>query len=374
MTTACQRTWNQWQPTGLRSLAAVLVGALVAAWTAGPGGVAWGVEPASVQTAARDARPAAAPATAPRVAGAVEPVGSFEDLDPYSPHQEVQGTIQVVGSTTMQHLVALWAEGFGQVHPKVELKVDCRGSETVLPSLAKGQNVLGAMTRVASAEEQKRIEQQLGCSIVQVVVCHDAVGILVNKDNPIQGLSVLPEVPVLRSVSGKSVASTWGELGLTGEWAKRPIHLLGPSAESGIRAQLERLMLGPEAGQREVGAHDSRAALIEAVTKDKGAITAVSLSRGDLSDVRVLPVAGADHVLSPPTEQEIASRHYPLIRPLYLLLTVRDGKIEDPLLREFLSYVLSRSGQHDAVKDGFLSVSRSEVREQEHKLGWARLQ
>jgi len=356
----------------LGGLAALVAGMVCVARPTGLGGVACAVEPAAVKTAAREARPA--PANAPQVAASAEPASSFQELDPYSPNKEVQGSLHVVGSTTMQHLVALWAEGFGQVHPKVDVKVDCRGSETVLPSLAKGQNVLGAMTRSASAEEEKRIEQQLGCSIVQIVVCHDAVGIIVNKDNPIEGLSVLPDVPVLRSVSGDSVAKTWGELGLKGEWAKRPIQLMGPSAASGIRAQLERLMLGAEAGRREVGEHDSRAELIESVTKEPGAITAVSLSRGDLSGVRVLPVAGTDHVLSPPSEQEIASRHYPLIRPLYLLLTVRDGKIEDPLVSEFLAYVLSRSGQHDAVKDGFLSVSRSEVREQETKLGWSRLQ
>jgi phosphate transport system substrate-binding protein len=84
-----------------------------------------------------------------------------------------------------------------------------------------------------------------------------------------------------------------------------------------------------------------------------------------------VPVAGADGVLTSPTEANLQSRRYPLIRPLYLVVAINGERLEDPLMRELLSYVLSRSGQEDVIKDGFLPLTRAEVVAQEEKLGWS---
>jgi phosphate transport system substrate-binding protein len=97
----------------------------------------------------------------------------------------------------------------------------------------------------------------------------------------------------------------------------------------------------------------------------------VSLSHGEPGDVRVVPVAGADGVLTSPTEANLQSHRYPLIRPLYLVVAINGEKLEDPLMRELLSYILSRSGQEDVIKDGFLPLTRAEVVAQEEKLGWS---
>jgi ABC-type phosphate transport system substrate-binding protein len=59
-----------------------------------------------------------------------------------------------------------------------------------------------------------------------------------------------------------------------------------------------------------------------------------------------------------------------LIRPLFLVVSLNGETMEDPLMRELLSYVLSRSGQEDSMKDGFLPLTRGEVVAQEEKLGW----
>ena len=52
-------------------------------------------------------------------------------------------------------------------------------------------------------------------------------------------------------------------------------------------------------------------------------------------------------------------------------MAVNGERLEEPLLRELLAYILSRSGQEDVIKDGFQPLTRAEVVAQEEKLGWS---
>jgi len=117
---------------------------------------------------------------------------------------------------------------------------------------------------------------------------------------------------------------------------------------------------------KEVGTRDE---MIRMVTSERGSVGFVSLSHGGLEKVRVLPIADRDQVLREPAEAEIVNRVYPLMRPLTLVMAETDGGASGALVDEFLSYVLSRSGQEDVVKDGFHPLNRSEWRIQHQKPG-----
>jgi phosphate transport system substrate-binding protein len=76
------------------------------------------------------------------------------------------------------------------------------------------------------------------------------------------------------------------------------------------------------------------------------------------ANVRALPLAAEpDAEPVAPTPETAYSGDYPLSRFLYLSVNYRPGSDLDPLRRECLRYVLSRQGQGDVTKDGYLPVT-----------------
>lgn len=303
-------------------------------------------------------------------AGSSESPVPLAELDPYTPQQEVEGDVWFFGSQTLQQVAVIWSDSFRELHPKVNLNIDCRGSETALPSIPDHQRWVGLMSRPLSDQERAELEQKQRNRIAELIICQDVMGIIVHQSNPVPGFADSTESPILVKTASAGVASEWSELNVAGPPGSHPIHILGPRRSSGTRRYLENRLLGSEADGRSVSEYATRDALIEAVAQDPAAISLVSLSHGEPSGVRIVPVAGADGVLTLPTEENIQTRRYPLIRPLYVVVVLNGETMDDPLMRELLSYLLSRSGQEDVAKDGLLPLTHGEAVAQKEKLGW----
>ncbi len=113
-----------------------------------------------------------------------------------------------------------------------------------------------------------------------------------------------------------------------------------------------------------------RRELVKAVAADRGALALISRPRGNLADIRLLPMSVDGRNFVAATEDEAAARRYPLLRPLHLVVAFSGESLDRPVAEEFVAYVLSRCGQQDAAKDGFLPLDRSELHAQREKLGW----
>jgi phosphate transport system substrate-binding protein len=57
-----------------------------------------------------------------------------------------------------------------------------------------------------------------------------------------------------------------------------------------------------------------------------------------------------------PTLEEAKNGAYPLTRHLYIYVNQAPGKPLTPLVQEFLTYVYSRDGQADVLKDGYFPL------------------
>ncbi|MFN9717572.1 MAG: PstS family phosphate ABC transporter substrate-binding protein [Planctomycetota bacterium] len=311
----------------------------------------------------------ALPSTPPAVP-IPEPVASLSGLDFYAPQQEVEGDVFFFGSQTLQQVATIWSDSFRELHPNVAFNIDCQGSETALPVIPDQRRMIGLMSRPLTSEEHTALEQKKGCRIAEILICHDAMGIIVHKSNPIAGFTDASESAILTKTGTTDVASIWSELNVAEPLGTQPISILGPNKTSGTRRYLESRLLGSQAGSRPVKEYSTRDELIEAVSQDPAGISLVSLSHGEPDGTRVVPVAGVDGVLISPSEANLLSRRYPFIRPLYLVVALNGETLDDPLMMELLSYVLSRSGQEDVMKDGFLPLTHGEAVAQKEKLGW----
>ena len=154
----------------------------------------------------------------------------------YQKASGVSGNLSSIGSDSMNNLMTLWAETFRKYYPNVKVQVEGKGSSTAPPALIAGTAQFGPMSRTMRSTEIDQFEQRYGYKPTEIRTSYDALSVYVHKDNPIKELSLAQVEAIFgksRKRGYKQNVTTWGQLGLTGDWANRPIGLYGRNSASG---------------------------------------------------------------------------------------------------------------------------------------------
>ncbi len=298
------------------------------------------------------------------------------EVDPaiqeYEKVSGVEGTIKTVGSDTLNNLMALWSEGFKAIYPSVNFSIEGKGSSTAPPALIEGTSQLGPMSRQMKDKEMDAFEKEFGYKPTYVKVAVDALAVFVNKDNPIESLS-LTQLDAIFSKNREGGypddITTWGDLGLEGEWADKPISLYGRNSASGTYGYFKKIALFGGDYKDSVKEQPGSSAVVQGVATDKYGIGYSGVGY-KTADVRVVPLSveeGAEAYEA--VAANAYSGDYPLARFLYVYLNKNPNEDLDPLRREFLKYVMSKEGQQAVIKDGFYPISQGIVEENMAKMG-----
>ncbi len=282
-----------------------------------------------------------------------------DKLPEYKATTGVSGKIKSVGSDTMNELMALWGEGFAKAYPSVQFEVEGKGSGTAPPALVAGSADFGPMSREMKAKEIDDFKAKYGYEPTAVPSSIDMLAVYVNKDNPIKGLT-FKQIDAIFSKTRKGGADkdvkTWGDLGLTGDWADKPISLYGRNSSSGTYGYFKEHALFNGDYKDEVKEQPGSSSVVQGVAKDKYGIGYSGIGY-ITADVRAVPLSEKDADKPVPAEPENAYiGSYPLARLLYIYVNYKPGSQLDPLHAEFLRYVLSKQGQLDVVKAGYLPI------------------
>jgi len=293
-------------------------------------------------------------------AGAAQTVSIDPKLPSYKVVQGVSGNLKSVGSDTMNNEMALWAEGFKKMYPNVQIEIEGKGSSTAPPALTAGTAHFGPMSRAMKEKELDDFEKAFGYKPVGVPTSIDMLAVYVHKDNPLQGLT-LQQVDAIFSKTRKGghekELKTWGDLGLTGEWASKPISLYGRNSASGTYGYFKEHALFKGDFRDDVKEQPGSSSVVQAVASDRYAMGYSGIGY-KTADVRALPLAATTgEKMIEAVSANAYSGDYPLSRFLYLYVNAKPGTELDPLRREFLRYVLSKDGQSDVVKDGYYPVT-----------------
>jgi phosphate transport system substrate-binding protein len=284
-------------------------------------------------------------------------------LDPvlaeYKQVEGVAGSIKSVGSDTMNNLMTMWAEEFIKMYPNVRVEIEGKGSGTAPPALIAGTSTFGPMSRAMKAKETDEFEKKHGYKPTQLPTAIDMLAIYVHKDNPIQGLT-MKQVDAVFSKTRKGGHPTdivkWGDLGLTGEWANKPISLYGRNSASGTYGYLKEHALQNGDYKDSVKEQPGSSAVVQAVATDLYGIGYSGIGY-KTADVRAVPLAGADGKFVPAVAEHAYDGSYPLARFLYVYVNHKPGSDLDPLRREFVKLVFSKGGQTVVIKDGYFPIS-----------------
>ena len=286
----------------------------------------------------------------------------------YQKASGVSGNINSVGSDTMNNMMALWAESFRKMYPNVKIQIEGKGSSTAPPALIAGTSQFGPMSRAMRATEIDQFEAKYGYKPTQLRTSFDALAVYVNKDNPLEKLT-LAQVDAAFSKTrrrGGKNAATWGDLGLTGDWAARPISLYGRNSASGTYGFFKEHTLKNGDYRDTVKEQPGSASVVQGVTEDRFGMGYSGIGY-KTSGVKVVALAEKD-AFSSGSYEDVKSGKYPLARFLYIYINKAPGKPLDPLVKEYLKLIFSKEGQEVVVKDGYLPLPAAIVAEELKKL------
>jgi phosphate transport system substrate-binding protein len=290
----------------------------------------------------------------------------------YSVASGVSGNLSSVGSDTLANLMTLWAEEYKRFYPNVNIQIQAAGSSTAPPALTESTSNLGPMSRKMKSKEIAAFESKYGYKPTAIPVAIDALAVFVNKDNPIAGLSI-DQVDAVFSSTRKCGATAnvinWGDLGLTGEWARKDVQLFGRNSVSGTYGYFKEKALCKGDYKSGVNEQPGSASVVQSVTASLNGIGYSGIGYST-TGVRALPLAkaGETNYVAPTPEAAVAGT-YPLARFLYVYVNKHPNKALSPLEGEFVKLVLSRVGQTVVVKDGYIPLPASVVKKSLLELG-----
>jgi phosphate transport system substrate-binding protein len=226
------------------------------------------------------------------------------------------------------------------------------------------------MSRQMKPTEIDAFEKKYGYKPTEIRTSHDALALFVNRDNPLEKITLAQADAVFSKTHrrGGSDIANWGGLGLTGDWANRPLSLYGRNSASGTYGFFKEHVLQNGDYKDTVKEQPGSASVVQGVTNDRYGVGYSGIGY-KTSGVKVLALAEKDGgTFSSGSYDDVVSGTYPLARFLYLYVNKAPGKPLDPLVREFLKLVLSREGQEVVVKDGYLPLTAAIVSQERKKI------
>ncbi len=288
------------------------------------------------------------------------------ELPVYEATSGVSGTITSIGSDTMNNLMTLWGEEFGNFYPSVKTSVEGKGSSTAPPALIEGQSNFGPMSRAMKSSELDKFEAEFGYQPTPLRTGIDALAVYVHKDCPLDEISI-EDITKVFSVAGKDM--TWGDLGVKdSKYRTRKVNTYGRNSASGTYGFFKKVGLQGNDYKASVKEQPGSSAVVQGVSGDRFGMGYSGLGY-KTAGVKALKVSvDGDDAYEANSENSL-SGEYPIARFLYLYVNADPQTgLSDPLRREFVKLIFSKQGQEVVAKDGYFPVPVSVAREDLVKL------
>lgn len=282
---------------------------------------------------ASETKQAAVPQAEEAAPAAEEATPEAEEAAPVveeEPAAELNGTLALGGSTSMEKLCEAMSESFMEANPGVTVTVEYTGSGAGLEALAAGSIDIGNASR-----KLKDAEKENGS--VENIVAIDGIAVIAEKSNTVTDISAEDLAKVY-----KGEISNWKDLG--GD--DQPIVVIGREAGSGTRDAFEELMEVKDACvyAQEL---DSTGAVLAKVASTPGAIGYISLDVVD-DTVIGLKIDGVE-----PTEEQILAGNYVLQRP-FVMATTGELSEQNEIVKAWFDYIGSETGKEIIKKVGLI--------------------
>ena len=278
----------------------------------------------------------------------------------------LHGTFKGGSSDVLPGLVRLWIERFNKYCPQVQISVSPPFAGSLgAKELIKQNLAFVFVSRELRPDDIEEFRQKFGYPPLSVPVSGgsyrhfgflDSVGFFVHKANPLERVTFQQLDAILSSTHHRGAApiTVWGQLGLSGEWADKPIHVYALKPWNGFEEFVRQRVLSTSDKRGEWRADLSFDRLVfpivGRVAQDRYGLGYTGLAFVD-AGVKSLAVAQSENgPFYAPSYENVALAAYPLSRLIYFNVNRAPGRPLDPALATFLHFILSKEGQQ-AVLD-----------------------
>ena len=325
-------------------------------------------------------------------------------LPDYVPQEHPSGVLRVAGNNYLgdSPLGKLWQDAFEKAQPGIKIDYYLPTAAIAVPRLYFDLADIGVNHEPSFYDDLShlRLKGYLPTGISVFTGSYDYVGwqnnlvIIVNEKNPIAHLSLKQLDGIFGSLrDGGWVGTdwhpemsrgadqdirTWGQLGLSGEWADKPIHPHGYAVRYASAVEFSNKILQASDkwnGDLHTYANYKRPdgttyleanQIFDHVAADPYAIGYIRFHQGFPKGVKVLALGKTD--AGPFVDYNIdtvQNRSYPLWGDQSFWISLKPGDKPDPKVREFIRFVLSRQGQELVEQDGKYQPLTAEAARQE---------
>ncbi len=254
-------------------------------------------------------------------------------------------TLKINGSTTVNLPVAEAAEIL-RAEQKLEIQVDTQGgSAGGISMLGDGLVEIGMASKHISEDDRAKYP---AIKFHEVHIGEDAVALIVSRDVWDGGVKSLTKEQVKDIYEGR--ITNWKDVG------GRPQRIAFFNKEPGrgtwevfVQWVYDSPKAAPQVSFPEVGGNEETR---NKVASTRGALSQLSPSWADRQRVFALGIKLADGSVIAPTNDNIATKKFPLSRPLFLLTRGEPAGSA----KTFIDFVLSERGQELVKKHGYLRL------------------
>jgi phosphate transport system substrate-binding protein len=313
-----------------------------------------------------------------------DPTGSVDAALPHYKPGRVDSSraLHSIGSDAMVTLVKRWSEICRAAHPGLTFTYEIEQAWNSLAGLGEGRAQFAPMGRLPTKSEYLDFVERTGYVPLSIVVAHSTFSskewphphaVYVHRDNPLAKLT-LTQVDAIFSKTRlrgyPTDITTWGQLGLTGEWADKTIRLYGVRGpkNSGPANYFRERALASGALKDDIVTVPSEDLLVPKIEADRYGIgfTGLPFETTGVKHLAIAETEGAPY--SEGSLAEVRAGTYPLGRVIYVHVRRAPGMPLDPAVEELLRVALSREGQEAAVAEGYLPLTAAEAAKELAKL------
>ena len=291
----------------------------------------------------------------------------------YERPAKLSGKLRSVGNAITTILVNRWAAEFGPLFPQVEFDIHSRGSKDGFNQFFEGNADLVPIGRPLSARDRMRFKEKFGYEPTEIIVAQDAVGIFVNKNNPITGLS-LDQLEAIYSANPGVRAGRpefWSDVGVIGSLARKQINQVSLNRWHDVPMFFRDTVMKGEDYRFDVRFELVPSSLVQAAGADEAAISFGSIMLAT-ARTRFVPLKGTDGNYYLPSYENTWKSLYPLNRPMRIVFNRKPDGGMNPVAREFLRFAVSRRGQRIIALAGSYPIPLELQQEAWRQLGEGR--
>lgn len=297
----------------------------------------------------------AGPAAAEDGSSEQQLAAAINAIPPYRPaNSEVNGTVRVFASTSMDAMAHGWSRGFKDFHKSAGVEIHGSTAQQALEKLVKQPGSIVMLARPIHDDEIQTLKKAGLKNPVAIPIAREALAVYVHESNPVE------------TIDGKQLKSiftncqytpklTWGLLNTNEPLASQPIHLLSRTQSCGTQKYLRDFVFGSVEMRDGKQAFESNALLLAKVKEDPLAI-AICGKRSRASQVKMLKlVAGTKEI--PSDDLAILTGQYPLTRTLSVVIDTGSQGADALSSREFVRYALGQKAQQHTLIDGYYPLA-----------------